>query len=424
MSAVTPFTETYGEVLPNLHIEPVLDPHRRGRLSLHSWGAGKAITLPRIEHEGRTYIPGPIDAGPVQVVRFPPRSAGFGSPVELFSEMNEFLSRYANPDANTADILIAFALASWFVDCFQIAPILYLFGPESDVSLVLRLLGCLCFHPALLGDLDLTALNTLPGPLRASLLINQCDLDRRVRRALLASNNRHFCLARGKRPLTVYGAKALACDSWSTEGPGLRVSLSPSQRPLPVLTDTQEHAIAASFQSRLLRYRMLFHRQVREKKLEAGEFVPSIRDETRTWLAPICNSSDLTKSVAHWLSQRSEDLAGTRLCDPKCVVAEAALMFCHRRDAKFFYVRELREKVNDLFLGRHENLRLEDRKVGSLLRELGLCGKRVTAGYRINLVDSVREQVHRIANSYQVVSVQDRTVRCRYCTNGHERMNV
>ena len=418
MSAATLFVPTFGEVLPNLHIEPVRDPHRPGTLELQSCDGRRIVTVASLEHEGRTYMPGPIDGGLVRAVRFPPRSAGFGSPAKLFSEMIEFLSHYANPGPEAVYVLVAFALASWLVDCFQVAPVLYLSGPENEVSLVLRLLGCLCFHPVLLGDLDVAALTTLPSQLHATLLINQPDLDRRVRRTLLASNNRYFCLARGKGPMNIYGAKALACDSWSLEDAGPRISLCPSQRPLPVLTDIQEQAITADLQSKLLRYRMLCHRQVGERKIDVGEFPPSMRDEVRTWLAPICNCSDLQKRVAHWLSGRSEDLAGSRLCDPKCVVAEAALMFCHRRNTEYFYVRELREKANDLLLGRHENLRLEDRKVGSLLRDLGLRGKRVTGGYRIKLIDSVREQIHRIANSYQVVSIQDGTTRCPYCVSG------
>jgi thiol-disulfide isomerase/thioredoxin len=418
MSAVNSAIPTYGEILPNLHIESVLDPHRSGTLSLQCFDGRRVFSQPSIEHKGRAYIPGPIAGGLVQAVRFPPRSAAFGSPAKLFSEMNEFLSDYASPGAEVVDVLIAFGLASWFVDCFQVAPVLYLIGPENEVNVVLRLLGCLCFHPVLLGDLDLAALTTLPSQLHATLLINQPDLDRRVRRILLASNSRYFCLARGKRPMNVYGAKALASDSWSNDHPGLRVSLSPSQRPLPPLTDIQEQAIAARFQSKLLRYRMVYHPQVREKEIDAGGFFPGMRDEVRTWLAPICNCSDLQKRVAHWLSERSEDLAGARLCDPKCVVAEAALMFCHRRNTEYFYVRELQEKANDLLLSRHENLRLEDRKVGSLLRDLGLRGKRVTHGYRIELIDSVREQIHRIATSYQVASVQDGTTRCPYCVSG------
>jgi len=248
MSAATLFTPTYGKVLPNSHIEPVLDAHSPGTMCLHSWDGRKFVTLPAIEHEGCTYTPGRTDGGLVQAVRFPLRSAAFGSPAKSFSEMNEFLSRYANPGAEVVDVLIAFALASWLVDdCVRVAPVLYLSGPENEVSLVLRLLGCLCFRPVLLGDLDLAALTTLPNQLHATLLINQPDLDRRVRRTLLASNSRYFCLARGKRPMNVYGAKALACDGWPPEDAGPRISLCPSPRPLPVLTDTQEQAIAAGF---------------------------------------------------------------------------------------------------------------------------------------------------------------------------------
>ncbi len=70
--------------------------------------------------------------------------------------MREVFSRYANPSADVVSILTAFSLASFVVDCLPLAPILDLVGPESEVSKVLRLLGCTCRRPLLLGDLVVT----------------------------------------------------------------------------------------------------------------------------------------------------------------------------------------------------------------------------------------------------------------------------
>ena len=56
-------------------------------------------------------------------------------------------------------------------------------------------------------------------------------------RVLLASNDRHFSIARGKGAISVYGAKAFASVPEFADARGVRVSLSPTQELLPMLTD-------------------------------------------------------------------------------------------------------------------------------------------------------------------------------------------
>ena len=105
-----------------------------------------------------------------------------------------------------------------------------------------------------------------------------------------------------------------------------------------------------------------------------------------------------------------------RYDDPKCLVAEEALMFCHSKGAEHFLVRELAEKVNDLLVGRHAGFKLENRKVGSILRELGIQAVRRTQGYRVKLDRPMRQRIHRIAAAYQSLSLKRRQeVRCADC---------
>jgi hypothetical protein len=193
--------QTFGVVLPDLIIESILDPDHPNQLRLHTWDGRKAATTPTASYRGCTYTPAPVAGGLANAVRFPATSKPFGSAARLTASMLEFLSRYLGLAPDAAVLLIAFALASYFVDCFPVAPVLYLLGPANEAGLVLRLLGCLCRRSVLLGDIDMAALGTLPSQLEATLLINQRNLAQRVTRILLASNNRHFCIARGNGQL-------------------------------------------------------------------------------------------------------------------------------------------------------------------------------------------------------------------------------
>ena len=411
MSAI----ETFGEAVPGLMLESVVDPDDAEHLRLHTWNGRRTTTAPRVEHGDVAYIPKTLTRGLVQSVRFAPPSLPFGSTAKVVLSLRDFLSTYARLQPDVADLLVAFALSTWFCDCMPVAPVLYLFGPDSVVSRVLRLLGCLCRRPVLLGDVDFEGLATLPNRLGATLLINQRDLGRRVKRALLASNRRHFCVARGRGRLDLYGAKAFSCEEVLMDGHGLRVSVSPAQDPLPFLTDSEEEVIAQSFQARLLRYRMVHYERVRDSEVDCGAFVPEMRDEALTWLAPIFDCRDLSKSVFEEILRQSREAAEARFFDPKCVVAEAALAFCHKTDAAHFFVGELAEIVNALLKGRHEESNLSAKRVGLVLRDLGVHGERVAEGYKIVLTDVVRERIHQLAFDYRVLSLEDGVHRCRYC---------
>jgi len=207
-------------------------------------------------------------------------------------------------------------------------------------------------------------------------------------------------------------------------GTGVRVSLSPAHNLLPALTDTDEKEIANEFQAKLLRYRMVNHPQVSSVLLDTEKFVPAMREEVRTWLAPLCGFPDLQKSVRRSLLQQSREAEGDRFSDDRCVVAEAALFFCHTPGTEHFFIGDLAERVNDLLKGRHEDRILTNKKVGLLFRALGVHGQRVVKGYRISLTDAVREQIHEIARAYQVLPTQDGIVRCHHCARDNIKGRV
>jgi hypothetical protein len=410
--AIAP-TPTFGENLPGLLIEAIADPDQPGQLILCSFDSKRTENKRVIFHEGRSYLAPPRFTGLARIVRFAPGCALPSSGPEIVATMNEFLLKYADLDQQTIDILIAFVFATWFVDCFVIAPVLCLNGPTREVSNVMRLLSCVCYHGALLSDLNLSCLGTLPTRLPVTLLLNQAHRDRRVQKSLLASTRRGFYLATGKEPLDLFGARALSSHRSQGEV-GLTVSINPQGRILPTLSEAEESDVTTQFQSQLLGYRFCSHSRVRSAEIESPISHPGLQDELRTWLAATWDIPDVKESVLAAFADRQEEFSSARYEEPKCLVAEAALMFCHRGDAHFF-VGELGEKVNDLLAGRHADCRFEDRKVGATLKELGIHPHRVTKGFRVDLDDAARKQIHQVAAAYRVLSAKPDTVRCAFC---------
>jgi hypothetical protein len=144
--------------------------------------------------------------------------------------------------------------------------------------------------------------------------------------------------------------------------------------------------------------------------------IPAMRQQAWTWLAPISDCPELSKRVFAEILRQSREEAGCRLIDPKCVVIEGGLFYCHKRDVAHFFVGELSEKANLLLKARHEEPILSAKGVGSILRELGLHGERVAEGYKIVLTDGVRQHIHRLAQAFQVASLQDAVRRCVFCS--------
>ena len=411
-------SQIFNMVLPDLMIEAIVDQSHPTQLRLHTWDGHKAATTPTVSFRGCTYTAAPVAAGLSRAARFPSSSKAFGTTAQLTSSMLKFLHRYASLSPDAAALIAAFALSSWFAECFPVAPLLYLLGPDNEATLLLRLMGCLCRRPILLSAFDIAALGTLPRGLDPTLLVNQRDLGRRMTRVLLAANDRHFAIARGKGEIHAYGAKAFASVPEFADSTGVRVSLSPAEERLPTLSDATEREIASDFQSKLLRFRMVNRQRVCDAEVDTRAFVPAMRGEVHAWLAPICDCPDLQKSVTRFLLQRSQDAQGDRLSNDQCVVAEAALFFCHKADREHFFIGELAETVNDLLRGRHDDRVLTDKKVGLLLRALGIHAERVVKGYKVSLTDGVREQIHRVAEAYEVVAVQDGVARCDHCRMG------
>jgi hypothetical protein len=408
-------TNTFGAVLPGLSIECVRDLSRPSSLSLHSFDGRKYKTSEVIHYGGRTRTPPSTVSGLAYSVRFPPVSKAFESGAKLCVSMQNFLSNYSALSADVNALVVAFAFSSWFTDCTPVAPLLYLLGPENETSQLLRLLDCLCRRPILLSDVDLTALRTLPNNLNPTLLCSQRDLSPSVTRVLWASNNRYFHVARGKNELHTYGAKAFSANPDLDNDIGVRASLSPAQNSVRNMIDEDKEKFADNFQAKLLRYRFVNYKRVRDSRPDAEEFVPAMRDHLHTWLAPLCDCPNLQQLVRSSLLQLNRENASNRLIDARSLVAEAALFYCHKKDAGFFLIGELAECVNALLKGRHEDRELTAKKVGLVLRSLGICGERVVEGYKVMLSENVRAQIHGIARAYQVPPAFDGVKRCSHC---------
>ena len=406
---------TFGEIFQDLHFEAVIDPQNPQSLQLHSRDGTRLSTSPQIEHHGQTYVPAKLTEGLAQIVRFPLPSTEFSSPQKLTDAMAELFCTFGRTTKENSNILAVWALSTWFVDCFRIAPILHLTGPSTRVRLMMRLLACLCRRPLLLGRLDLASLSTLPEGLNPTLLIYEERLAKNVARILETSRNQDLAIPYGKSWIHAYGARVLFSDPNVMNASDLRVHFAPTAGAFPELKDDAERTIAADFQAKLLRYRIVNFVAVRNSQFDCSGFVPDMQDDVRALVTPLIDCGDFRESILSLLLSRSKDRAGARFTDLNCLVTEAALAFCHDPAVEEFFVKELTDIANDISRGRNEDQTITAKAVGQPLRGLGLFPVRVTDGYHLVLTNSIREKIHRLAEDYNVPSLDEGTRRCDDC---------
>ena len=135
--------QTLGGALSGMIVEAVVDPRDSNHLRLHTWNGRRATTTTRLEHNGTSYIPMNLTSRLVQSVRFARPSVPFGSTHKLILSLRDFLSKYSHLQPEVADLLVAFAFATWFCDCMPMAPVLRVFGPENAVGQLFVFLGVL-----------------------------------------------------------------------------------------------------------------------------------------------------------------------------------------------------------------------------------------------------------------------------------------
>ncbi len=405
----------FGEVMPDLHSELVADPAKSGAPRMHVHKGSRFSTVSEVRHGRHVYVPARIGEGLAQAVRFPPPSVHFGSPSQLTESIAKFICDFGKTPREDADLLAAFAISTWFVDCFRLAPVLHLTGSDARVHSIMRILACVCRRPILLGRLDLAALSTLPKGLEATLLIQEEKLTKSLTRILDTSRYRDVKIPLQKSWIHAYGARVLFSNPMALDAAALRINLSSAGGMLPELKDDMERTIAADFQAKLLRYRMVQYEAVKDSHFNYSDFIPQMEEVVRALITPLIDDGEFRESVLSALTARNKDCAGARFTDLNCVVIEAALAFCHDSTVERFLVKDIADAADAILLGRDEDNRISAKAAGQVLRGLGLFPERVTKGYHLALNDSNREKIHRLAKEYNVHSLDKGTRRCDYC---------
>ena len=170
------------------------------------------------------------------------------------------------------------------------------------------------------------------------------------------------------------------------------------------------------FQPQLLDYRLTNISKVRDSDFDVAAFESDLRLLARVLGSCIVDAPEVQAGIAPLLQGRQETLRTNRLFDPQCVAIEAVLDHCHTTPEPCrIGVAEVADTGTRILTSRGETPAFEPKRMGRLLRSLGLYPKRDAQGYAFFLTEPFRRQVHRLARDHGII-LEETATTCAHCS--------
>lgn len=417
-------------------VETIKDPQDSSSTLLAVCNGDQISYAKELEYKGRLLVPVPGENIILRHVRLAEGATPYESPESLFDKVLGAIREFVDIPDDHLFVLGGFVLTTWLVDRFPVAPYVSVFGPpQSGKTTLLRVLNLLCRRPILVGDISSAALYDVCDKMKPTLIIDECTSQvgqtRQALRHLLRVGNTREIVARKSHVYSVYGAKVIA----SLEPPDdaaliSRCILVPMTRTSKAdLVDPGEPSVerwAKEAQKLLLRFRFDHYKSIKPARVPGSENLPPRDRDLLNCLAAILPDNKNWPPVLMDIFRRESAWRQEQPSPPQSAVLSALFSYIH------FDGSDDRQKVGTVLVGgltdtarRHlhllgESRELTARKVGDVLRSLGLGSERTNQGWRVWLDFPARQRIHRLAKIYRIVPPDDpllpmSTRNCRLC---------
>lgn len=416
---------TAGEFLPNGMILDLGREDGINEVGFLSQDGDRFRIVRSVNYDGKTYVPPSVDPTFMRALRLPSHAASYSSARELFNEIRSLLAGYCDLPQRFLLQLVYFIFGTWLVDRLPIAPFLSIVAPAAAPrSVLLQLLALLCRHSLLVTTENPVGLWTLPMHLRPTLLLDAAELSVPVQKFLRASSSQGtHCPQRGQA-LDLYCAKAI-CSPEPLRDPALasfalQISLAPSRRELPVLSDEDSRQIADEFQAKLLMYRVKSYFDVRPPELDVAGLTAPTQSLARSLAACIVDDAKLQAKLVPLLRQQDQEFPVERSAGLESVILESLLSCSHEKGRSTVRAAELAGVANTVLNRRGETLRISPEIVGRRLKSLGFRTEPIgSMGNGLWLLGEIRARIHSLAHEYGVqAGIEDG---CTYCLKSDVR---
>jgi hypothetical protein len=372
----------------------------------------------RFDVNGRVFVPPTLDGDVMKAINLPSNAADYGSTAALFGDLSGLFQEHPGLSEEGISKAAFGALATWFPECRP--PVLLVSAPDASGSrLLLEQLRCACRRAVIIGDITRSGMLSLPLSLHPTLIIARPKLTKDLLRVLRAMGQPGVHVPQRGQLLDVFCPVVLCTeepvrDSWLLEN-SIQIELATTATRFP---RTTPQALARDLQAKLQSYRLRNFVKVEHSDFDAPQLAFPTREIARALGDCIVDDRELQSRVVSLLEEQDEDTRVRRTTTFEAVVVEAGLLFCHEKENReWAYVGEFARFSNAILKGRGEEIELEPRAVGDILRSVGLFTRRLgRAGRGILLVIEIRRKIHELAWRFGVLSIEDGVDRCEFCT--------
>jgi hypothetical protein len=416
-------TVVVNDVFPPNHcesgvpVEIIRDPQNPRRLVFLRWENGSCSIFDSIEHQGTVFVPPDPTSCSFPELGLPDRVLSCGDPSDLQADVGSTISKFVKLRHEDLRIVSAFVLASWFPECFEVAPYLFVVGPlGSGKTKLLKILWSMCRRSVIVGDLRPGSLYKLLDTWKPTLIIDELELG-----TSMASSEFLRMLRTGSMPgvptprnglrFCTYGMKVIASRQPINDAAllsrGIVISMLPASEDTPPLDEQVIHELENEWQAKLCQFR-LENFELVKTHCHSTHRLQGLRGRIRqiglALTAPFGESHECLSTLHAILLERDAEGRIERALEPEWVVAEVLLEICHEQ-GKIGYsedgvtVGDLSACVNKKLEKYCEHVRFSAKKVGLIMRSLGLTTSRLgRSGRGLIFGRGLQRDIHEVAS--------------------------
>jgi hypothetical protein len=391
---------------------------KNGELAIIKMQNGRGHSGASVTHNHRIYRIPDLMGTPFSSIPLPHQEPQtYASSGELFQAVNLLFKEHASCSEPAARLLTYWVLATWFTDCFALAPCLVITGPPWEADLLLLLLSYVCRFPLLLAAIGPGAFGSLPMEFTPTLLLREPELNKRMASLLRASTRRSYLTVGSGGVRDLYCAKAVYVGEHGELemlGPHtIHLEVTPNSESAHRSSRLPSWQQVLALQDRLFNYRMACSARVVNSDFDVA-FAPDIRAVAQVLGACILDDPKLRAELVPLLAPHHEQRLRRR-SDLESIVLNALLLHCHEEKGRIF-VREITQTVNQIYKDRGERLEVSAEEVGHKLKSLGLFTRRLGSGGRgLELDQPTQALVHERADAQQLLSPDETDEGCQHC---------